>query len=288
MKLTSFDKAFERTINELQIIQLRAMVVNSFINQNKERIESDARVGHELVTGGLSFRDITLPKGQANLFLNPNYYRLTRNNLSKEVEMIMSREFLLYVAQAYEVLESYLYDQVGHFILTKSTFHLFVEGRTNSASFNSIRKALKLLDDRNYNRHLQRILRANSVVFARYEKENIYDIDYREWMEMLGLVRHCITHKRMEIADIELNQIKIQFDRYFHVRHENEQQLIFLQHDCCSNLLTNIADYVYFIYKSILDACYNQEVTLDTIWPILSHRETLGYLDPVERWLADR
>jgi hypothetical protein len=212
---------------------------------------------------------------------------LNRRNLTDEVDIIVSRECLFYVAQAYEILESYLYDQVAEYIIKKSTFHLFVNVKSNSSTPASIRRSLKALNDRKNNRHLLGILRANSSIYAKHEKVNIYDRDFSEWFEMLGEVRHCITHMRMELTNDTINAMPKSFKLYFQSRPRDNGLLLFLEYDKCSELMSNIADYVFFVYKSIVETCSTDKVTFETIYPIFSYSQTVGAIDPVDKYLTE-
>lgn len=269
MELTKLEQFYKTAMEELSNVNGRTYVLNSFVTQSKERIDTDPRVGHDLITSGLPFRDVTLAKGSDNLHMSTNFYNLSRANLKEEVDMILSRECLFQISQAYEILESFLYNMVAEFINTKTTFGVFIDPKSNSSTFSSTRKALKTLSDRKNNKHLLGIIRSNSSVFREHEKENIYDLDFQKWYDMISEVRHCITHSRMQVTKEFSSSLPSCFTDYFEVKSYNNEDTLFLDYQHCSELLTRISDYMFLIFKAITEDCTSQPVNFASIQHII-------------------
>jgi hypothetical protein len=256
-------QSFKTTIENLRQILGTLMVLEVFVVKAKEQIENDSRVGHDLIAGSLSFRDLTLNKDQANLYLTDSYV-LGRSNLDEETDMILSRESLFQIAQAYELLETFLYDIVADLIFIKGGLNIFIDGN-NSSDFHSIRKALKSLNDRQNNKHLINLIRANSESFNLFEKTNLYDNDFCKWFQILGDVRNCITHNRM-VANKELKVALGKYLKDYIITAEySNQEYLFATPTMCRNLLSRMADYIYFCYKSVYEASYDQKVDFQSI-----------------------
>ncbi|MBB6112527.1 hypothetical protein SAMN05421821_11962 [Mucilaginibacter lappiensis] len=271
MELNQIEKSFKQAISELNRINGRLYVLNSFVTQTKDRIEKESSISHELMTSGLAFRDITLDKeAESNLFMSTDYYRLHRLNLNDEVDMIISRESLFQVSQAYEIVESFLYSLVAELIRLKSSLQLFVNTNTNSSTFASIRKALKGFGERKNNRHLLSILRANASVFREFEKENIYDLDFEQWYEMLSEVRHCVTHSRSVVTPEIKKALPKCFNDFFEIKKYGEEEVIFVNESNGREIISRIADYIFLVYKAVAELCYETEINFHSIVPILN------------------
>jgi hypothetical protein len=281
MKLTQFDKSFRSAITELNVMNGRLFVLEAFIKQAKGQIEKDRQgLSSEIfMASGLAFRDLTLINAKFNLFMSSDTYTISLLNLQEEIDMIISRECLFHVAQAYEILESYLYDQVAEFIRIKSPFHLFLPSNSKTSSFKSIRVALKSLDDRKNNRHLIRIIRANSKVFADHETFNIHNIDYNDWFEMLGQIRHCITHMRMQLSADTTNTLPKCYSIYFAKRSYREIEFLFLDYGNCRNLLSDIAAYMLLIYKSLVETCFDHKIDFQVLTALFNESTSLNIKD---------
>lgn len=269
MELTQIETSFKIAVEDLTQINGRIFVLNSFVTQTKLRIENDERVGNQLISAALPIRDITVDKNTTNLFLSSDHYNLDRNNLNSEVDMILSRECLFQISQAYEILETFLYDSVTELIRLNNNLHLFVDNKVNESTFSSIRKALKSLNDRKNNRHLIGILRANCPVFTKHITDNIYDIDFEEWYEMLSEVRHCITHNRTEITNEMQNAMPVYYKLYFKNVDYVKSKVVFVDFQKCSELLSKIADFIFFVFKSITEKSLDVIVDFKTIQHII-------------------
>ena len=158
--------------------------------------------------------------------------------------------------------------------MLKNTFHIFIDGNTNASSFASIRKALKNLDGRQNNRHLLKILRSNSILFASHETVNHYNMDFIKWFEMLSQVRHCITHRRMMLDNDMLNNLPDCYKQYFEERNYDNKRVLYLKKDQGPQLLIRITEYMFFVYKSIVQTCYPSQLNLVDLEPLFTADST--------------
>jgi hypothetical protein len=263
-----YDAAFKVLMDELKQILGASMVLESFVTQFKTQIDNDRRIGHDLIVGSLTFRNITVNKDTPNLYLTDSYL-LGRSNLDKEIEMILNRECLFNIAQSYELLETFLYDIVANLILLNGGINIFIDASSNTSDFKSIRTALKSLNDRKNNKHLIGIIRANCETFRIFEKSNIYDLDFGQWYQILGEVRHCITHNGMVIN----NKLKPSLAKYFtdvDTKIYLNKEFLYASPTMCRNLLSRIADFTFFCYKSVTEASYEGTVDFQTVEYLLS------------------
>jgi hypothetical protein len=264
MELNKIQKHFKAAIEELTLIAGRNGVLFSLMVQSTERINGNQDIGHRLISAGLPFYDITV-KEKPDTHMTCEQYKLNRDNLNDEVSMIMNRERLFYISQAYEVLESYLYNQVSNLIMLSGDFQVFVDPQKNTSTFASTRKALKGLGDRKNNQHLINILRANCDLFALHESSNIYNVDFKHWFIMLSLVRNCVIHNRSEVTKEIKNALpKCYLDR-FTIVDKDEMKMLQINFGHCSQLLLDIANYMFFVHKAIIKRCYKIDLNITSV-----------------------
>ncbi|GAA4100454.1 hypothetical protein [Mucilaginibacter panaciglaebae] len=261
---TQFDVSFKAAITELRLIDARLTVLNSLVDRSKINIEVDQTIGNELHTVGFAFRDITLDIGTDNLFMPTDTYTLNRLNFSDEIGLILSRECLFQVAQSYEILETYLYNQVADYIRLNTNLQL-PNDFNPQMDFQNIRKALKRVKDRVNNRHLIDILRTNNTIFQAYEVNNIYNLNFKEWLDMFSETRHSITHYRMKLNNYLKDEIPDCFNNYFKIKVVEDEEYIFTGVNDCKEFLHILAGYVFFIYKSVTDGTFGTKTKFSTI-----------------------
>ncbi|SEO11446.1 hypothetical protein SAMN05192574_105356 [Mucilaginibacter gossypiicola] len=270
MKLNQLDTSLKSGIEELGLISGRLFVLDRFVNQTKENINNNPTIGNELMGSGLAFWDVTIHKEDSLLYMPSNVYRLTRNNLKDEIDRILSREYLFQISQAYEVLETFLYDNVAELVLLLgSRAKLPDDYRSNKGTFVSIRKALKSLNNRTNNRHLTNIIRENSIPFCQNEKDNPFEINFNTWYEMLSEVRHCTTHRRMRLTSDIKHKLPVLFYDYMGIYKVGNAEYIYIEYEGCSKTLSMIAQYMFLIYKTVTDTCYGKTINFSHIQHIL-------------------
>ena len=261
MITTQYDVACKSAIDELRLIDARLSVLDIFLSQSKQKIESNTLIGNELFNSGFAFRDITISKELDNLFMPTDFYSLNRINLTDEIELILSRESLFQVAQAYEILETYLYNQIADYIRLNEELILPKDLRITSRRFSDVRLALKRMQGRTNNRHLLGILRENNLIFQYHEVNNVYDLNFNDWIEMISEVRHSITHNRTQLNTYLQNELPETFDRYFKVKQLNGETYIHTSVQDCKELLHTLGGYIFFIYKAVTDGTFGTQTS---------------------------
>jgi hypothetical protein len=264
MELNKIQEHFKAAIKELTLIAGRNGVLFSLMVQSTERINGNQDIGHSLISAGLPFYDITV-KEKPDTHMTCEQYKLNKDNLNDEVSMIMNRECLLYISQAYEVLESYLYNQVSQLIMLNGDIQVFVEPQKNTSTFTSTRIALKRLRDRKNNQHLINILRANCDLFSLHESSNIYNIDFKDWFIMLSIVRNCVIHNRSVVTKEIKSALPKCFSDRFTMVDKGEMTILEINFGHCSQLLLDIANYMFFIYKAIIKRCYKIDLNIISV-----------------------
>ncbi|MES2426498.1 MAG: hypothetical protein V4560_05970 [Bacteroidota bacterium] len=247
--------------------------------QFSENIKNDQKfTGNNTIIGsGLPFYDITVVE-KPKVSLASGQYSLNRENLDSEIGNIMNRERLFYISQAYEVLESYLYNQVTQLIISNDNFQMFVDA-SGKSSFTTIRKALKGFSNRQYNQHLTSILRANCELYAQYESSNIYNIDFKDWFKLLGVVRNCVVHNRSEVTKEVKKDLPISYLNRFTIVRHGAKDYLHINFGHSSQLLLAIANYMFFVHKSITKRCYNIDLDVLSIKEIFPEFKFIRHID---------
>jgi hypothetical protein len=264
MSLNKQEQALKTVMDKLKQILGASMVLETVGAHFKDKIQNDRMIGHDLIVGSLSFRNITSNKDEPNLYLTDSYL-LDRSNLDEEIEMLLSRECLFHIAQAYEFAETFLYDIIADLILLKGGLQIFIDNKTMNSDFESIRKALKSLNDRQNNKHLIGLMRANCEAFALYEKNNIYDVDFSLWYQTWGEVRHCVTHSGMVVNSNLKRSLPIHFQGYIDIIKHMDVEYLYMDGAMCRNLLSRIADFIFFCFKSVSEASYGNKIDFQSI-----------------------
>ena len=189
---------------------------------------------------------------------------MTHGNVEDEFDVILSRQCLFHLAQCYEILESYLYNQVTNFILA-SPVNLPNDFKPKENTFSAVRAALKRIKRRTENRHLLTILRNNLPSFNANEITNLYGVDFTKWYHLLSLVRDCVTHKRMKLTlelKREFNEVH---NTIFKTYTDADGEIILLTDSEARALISRIAEYIFLVYKSVTEKSLGIEVNFSSI-----------------------
>lgn len=259
MQQNIFYKALSKAITEFNELSNRGFAVDALIRAAEDRLtkEREGFPDSMLWASALAFRDPTAPD---ELYMPIRDYFVNQHTLKDEVAFILNRQLLLLTAQAYEALESYLYTQVAEFIKASTTTNIFVTGEQKAMTIQSIRSALKTLNDRQHNKHLIRILRANCKHFDDHEESNLLGINYRHWFEMFGEVRDVVTHQRMEIHTPFNERYDTIRERYFGIELGKEISSLTITISGYRELMSVMAGYTTFIYAAVSKTIYGVEV----------------------------
>jgi hypothetical protein len=254
MEQNKLEKSFRQAVEEISLINGRLSLLNNVLVRGRADLEQNNPEDFGISTV-LSFRDLTKRMEEGNLYLFNKIYYVRDHNMDEELDMVLSRELLLQVAQLYEIVETYLYNIVAEFVRLKSPFHIFPEREKNVNTHKSVRKALKGLSERTNNRHLFNILRANNKTYSWHEKNNAYNIDFEQWYEMFSEIRHCVTHQRMK-PDQTFPQNKLEnFNRYMTIRPVDGMSYLFVTYEGYFALSSKLMDFIAFIYKAVSQDC---------------------------------
>lgn len=265
MALNKLQQDFKDAIEELILLVGRngtafSLMINA-AEGNRLNLKGEKKaVGQS----GLPFYDITV-KNKPDTYMTCEQYKVDTDNLEDELYIIMNHTRLLYIAQAYEVLESFLYNHITQMIIEDADVRTSVKLGPTMNTFEEVREALRTLPgERKLNKHLIKIIRTNCTLFASCESSNYYNFDFKEWFKMLGCVRNCITHNRGEVTtriEKELNKLPCSNNR-FTIEKQGHKDMLHINFGHCSQLLLDIGNYMFFVHKAINKKCYNIDTSI--------------------------
>jgi hypothetical protein len=269
----------ENYFDEINLINARLHLVTSGLTRFKDEMHEKKEEFAFSSSSITTFRDLSIPPTQFNIFA-PNFsYDLELGKLNDEIELVISRESCLIVSQAYEVFESYFIEIIKEYFFhnqSKLTI-LKVEDFSKIFTKPDILKLVKS-NQKTDNRGLISIVRKISSYYEKYEVKNCFDINISHWFDLLSAVRHTIVHSRQKVTKGLLsyfekhknNKVDAIFSRHFEVKNVNEVQVIFLTSNQGIDLITWLNSYAHFIFKC-LSGAGNLDIRVPLYSPVSSN-----------------
>ncbi len=237
----------------------KIFVLNGFVKNFRDDLKKRENIDRELMGAISTFRDISKLTQGDNLYDTGYSYSLRSSVLETEIEIILSKEYCLTLAQAYEIFETYLaeiftdllYAFPDHFVtikLLETKLHLPKK---------SIKAYIKEQIGRSKNnRKYINSLRKISKHYVEHETKNIYKINISSWFDLLSELRHNIIHNRQVISDkllefLKDNERAILFKDFFDRKTTYDGVVIFLTNENFNINLDRLNEFAYFIFKSL-------------------------------------
>ena len=237
----------------------KIFVLDGFVSDYRDEIKKRETFDREIM-GSLSyFRDLSkLTKGE-NFYHTGYSYSLHISTLESEVGNILSKEYCLTLAQAYEIFESYLAE-----IFTELIFSIpehLITLKLLEAELHLPKKELKeyikeKIGRPKNNRKYISSIRKLSKHYNEYETKNIYKINISAWFDLVSELRHNIIHNRQFVSDKLLEFLKDNeraklFKEYFDRKTTHDGEIIFLTNKKFHSNLARLNELAYFIFKSL-------------------------------------
>jgi hypothetical protein len=269
----------ENYFDEINLINARLHLVTAGLNRFKDEMHEKKGEFAFSSSSITTFRDLSIPPAQNNLFA-PNFsYDLELEKLNEEIELIISRESCLIVSQAYEVFESFFLEIIMEYFYHNQNQLTILKVEDLSKIFTKIeiRKLVKNSQDTN-NRGLISIIRKISSYYEKYEANNCFDLNISHWFDLVSAVRHTIVHSRQKVTKGLLNyfekhknnKVDTIFSRNFEIKNVNEVQVIFLTSNQGTDIITWLNSYAHFIYKC-LSGAGNLDIRVPLYSPLSSN-----------------
>jgi hypothetical protein len=93
---------------------------------------------------------------------------------------------------------------------------------------------------------------------------------------MFSEVRHCVTHSRMAITKDQQNRLPKCFENYFEIKTHGGVEVVYVTPYNTKEMISRIADYIFLIYKAVVETSSKTNVTFESIEPLIRG----GYSEP--------
>jgi hypothetical protein len=231
-----------------RILELRHICshLSSVLNDSIRKIETNANI--KFISGSsLIISDWTEPQDSKwEINYHTGVSKITfKENYKEEVKKIISIECCYAFAQTFEALEEYLKDCV--FLRMKQN-QKFQETVQNKHPKNNSRENLPGGD--NLFKLIKKAFGNNFVEITRQDEQKIR---FTEFWCILSEIRHCIVHSKSVIKLSKINKSDyhhVIFNSFFDfAKYENDLIQIELDYEKLDNLLKNISEFAFQIFK---------------------------------------
>lgn len=246
----------EALFTEITHLTANLNVLETFIvERGKDLLNNFPYPGFELYGMISTYRDLSQLKGGANLYDTNVGYSLTTDNLSSEVDRLISYISCLTITQAFEVFESYLKNTLAALIFNNPELITALKLEPEANSYDEIRTNLYKIQGKS-NKGFIKVLRKYSPYFKSHEEDNIWQRNMSHWFEIIARVRDLVVHSRLIVNEPFLEYIREShraklFQMHFEIEEVNHLQKLSLTPYQANSIISGLYEYAHLIYKSI-------------------------------------
>jgi len=207
-------------------------------------------IGTSLVIGDLT--------GKSDNGWKINYHSGFQNSVKgdeipENIDKLISRNGMNFVANSYEILETFLFNILGQFLNGFPSYCKYLkdkDGPKDKKEF--LRKFYRLKN----NKELFKLLRKLNPDFEEIEENNNSGLNLKDWYFVISNVRHSIVHSLFKInlktTPFNPNQREILKQKFTYIEHQDylELQMSFEE---CKKQINFIAEYGFLVFKTLCD-----------------------------------
>jgi len=234
------------------------------IKEIEKQLESSSGLGPHIGTT-LIIGDLTGKTDNGWKYNYPTEFQIEieRHQMIESIEKLISQNGMTFLANCYEILESFLFNIIGEFLNTYPSYQkLLKEKKENSTDKKEFLR--KYYRSKN-NTELFKLLREISLEYKKSEKINNSGMDLKDWYYVITNVRHSIVHSLHFINTKELSFNKHQmsiFNAFFtHEKIKGYEKLVMSDNES-KKQINLIAEFGFMIFKSL-------SITENENWEIL-------------------
>jgi hypothetical protein len=249
-------KHVEALFTECTGLNANLRVLDSFVSERGNELNRNFPFpGQELITMISTYRDLSQLQGGNNLYNTKVSYTLSTDNLTDEVNRLLSYVACLTVTQVFEVFESFLKNILAEIISRNLTLIDTLKLECDGNDFDQIRGCLYKIQGKS-NKGFIKALRKISPFFKTYEENNIWKRNMSHWFELIARVRDLVVHSRLNInSDFqgyinESHRAKL-FKLHFTITGEEPNRKIDLTPYQAHAIVDYIFEYAHLIYKGL-------------------------------------
>jgi hypothetical protein len=142
------------------------------------------------------------------------------HQMEESIEKLISQSGMTYLANCYEILESFLFNIIGEFLNIYPSYSIILKDKKEN--LNDKKEFLRKFYRSKNNTDLFKLLRKISDEFENSEKNNNTGMNLKDWFYVITNVRHSIVHSLHIINIKKLNFNQHQKD-IFHTLFSSEK-----------------------------------------------------------------
>jgi len=202
--------AYENLIERLVLINGQMYHLGQHISGYIKNLKNKEKLPETFLVSTMPIRDLTYIQNHNyyNLFPTNLTYKLTKSNLDEQTYLLLSQQYGLMIAQAYEELERFIYAILSLYIFSNGPVKGVKDHLNKCKDREALLKELKRLPGRTNNKHLLKLLRKVSNQYVEYEKNNSRNRDLGLWYIAFSIIRHSIIHDLQKISSNEYEKLK--------------------------------------------------------------------------------
>lgn len=174
-----------------------------------------------------------------------------RNEMLESIDKLISRNGMNYLANSYEVLESFLFDITGQFFNSYPDYNHHLKNKNGPPDKKEFLR--KYYRSKN-NKELFKLIRKLNPEFEKSERFNNSGIDLQDWYFVISNVRHSIVHSlfKINLKMISLNpdQIEILNKKFTHIENRDCIELR-MSFEESKKQINFIAEFGFLIFKCL-------------------------------------
>lgn len=246
-----------RFLERISLYESLNYQTKSHLIERKKQIEkhlSDSPNSRAPFIGtSLVFGDLT---GRSDNGWRINYHSGFQNSVRRDemlssIDKLISRNGMNYVANSYEVLESFLFDIIGQFLNSFPKYDKYLKDKNGPADR---KEFLRRYYRSKNNKDLFKLLRKLNPDFQGSEKNNNSGRNLKDWYFVVSNVRHSIVHSLFKIdsknVTFSSDQIEILTQNFTCVESGNFIELR-MSFEECKKQINFIAEFGFLVFKSL-------------------------------------
>lgn len=236
------------------------------IKDIKKQLESSSEIAPHIGTI-LIIGDLTGKTDNGWKYNYPTDFQIEieKHQMVESIEKLISQNGMTFLANCYEILESFLLNIIGEFLNTYPSYQKLLKHKKENLI--DKKEFLRKYYRSKNNTELLKLLREISLEYDKSEKNNNTGMNLKDWYYVITNVRHSIVHSLHFINTKKLNFNKHQmsiFNTFFSREKFKDGEKLIMSDNESKKQINLIAEFGFMIFKSL-------SLTENENWKILHH-----------------
>lgn len=239
-------------LNESLNFQTKTHLTNRK-NQLMKQIDSCSKRS-PLMISALILGDITGPseKGWKINYHSGFSVKVNSNEMIASIDKLISHNGMRYVANCYEIFESFLFNILGEFFNEYPSYTLCL--KKQELHHDNYKEFLRKYYRSKNNKDLFKLLRIISSKFENSERSNNTGFNLNDWYYMVSSLRHGIVHSMFILDSVKINFNSQHWDLFNKkISHSKDLDKIELQmsYEECREQICLFAEIGFLVFKTL-------------------------------------